>query len=507
MLLVSLTVMKAAEVNEATAIRIAQKRISGEIEKVTTINQDGKKVFYIVQFTKGGWALVAADDTSTPLLAYSPDGVYPKENEQPENMRYVINQLSNRVIEKARSMKERDSEWNETSSAKGTATTASTKIEPLIKVNWNQTGSYYKYTPTTSDGKHAVVGCVAVGMAQAMSVAKHPSRPTGYKAYNHSTFGSIYIDYDKEPDYDWNSIISGANNKDGAARLLWHCGVSVTMDYGVDGSGAQTSSVASALKTYFGYPQSVTYLKRSDYSEEDWNDIMINELDNGRAVIYSGNDPLKAYGHCFNLDGYDTGMYHVNWGWGGNGNGYFNLRYLHDSTMDMDYTQNQGAVIGVRPPSELPSNILLSNESVATGQPAGTVVGNITVESEATDPSYTFEILGEYNPVFHKRMPAPFQVINGQLVTTEILTSEDYGSSINIEITVTNTQNNGTYTRTFTIELKASTGISKIKESEMIISEQYYSLTGERLSSMQPGVNIIRKQLKDGSVRTVKVIK
>ena len=224
-------------------------------------------------------------------------------------------------------------------------------------------------------------------------------------------------------------------------------------------------------------------------------------------MIYCGADPVKSYGHCFNLDGYDGEFFNVNWGWGGANNGYFSLDALRDATMDMNYTSGQSAVVNVRPPSEKPSNIYLSKKVVAYSQPAGTVVGDVTVESEAKNPTYTFKVMGEYNVVFHTTMPAPFKVVDGQLVTTEVLTEEEYGSEIKISITVTNNQNKASLTRDFAIKLADASGIIDVKEADMITDKSYYTAAGAQLNDMQQGINIVRRRMADGSISTIKVIK
>lgn len=506
--------LQAAEVSQeraaATAKAIMAERVAdfqGEVKTVKTIWYEGQKAYYVVQFAPAGWTAISADDQSDPLIGYSPDGVFPEENDIPVNMQGLMNWYSDQVVHNARFTGPRHRGWEELSrpveSRSGSVTAASGKVEPLIKVNWNQTGSYQKYCPKTNDGQ-AVVGCVAVGMAQAMTVAKWPDRPIGEYGYTHPIYGSIYVNYDNEPDYNWDAILSGANGKDDVARLLYHCGVAVKMDYGVDGSGSQTSYVASALMRYFKYPQSVKYYSRDGWDDEDWRNMIITELQEGRAVVYSGSDPKKNYGHCFNLDGFDgTSAFHVNWGWGGAGNAYFQLNGLKDAHMDMNYTNGQGIVIGVRPPSDKPSNIYLSGNSVQAMQPAGTVVGTITVESEAENPIYEFKVIGEYNVIFHTNMPAPFKVEGGQLVTTEEL-SEDK-EEYNIDITATNMNNQASVTRHFTIHVTSSTGINVLDTTPTVISEEYYNLEGMRLDKPQ-GLSIVRQRMSDGSTHTMKKI-
>ncbi len=503
--------MQAAEVSPERASAVAQQLVSArvdgfntEIASVTTMSYEGQKAYYVVQFKAGGWALISADDNSTPLIGYSDSGIYQTEG-QPSNVKGMMEVFGQQVVRNAHLMNVRSHSGWEVQSANRTARASSTnKISPLITVNWNQTGAYQKYCPKDANGQ-AVVGCVAVGMAQAMSVAKYPSRPVGTYTYNSNTYGSIYIDYDKEPDYNWSAILSGANGKDDVARLLYHCGVSVNMDYGVSGSGTQTAYIVSALKRNFQYPQSVAYYKRDDYTG-DWSELILTELREGRAVAYSGSDPKKNYGHCFNLDGYDGSFFHVNWGWGGSNNGYFPLDGLRDNTMDMDYTDGQGVVVGFRAPSIYPSNILLSNNTVQTSQPAGTVVGSVTVESEATNPTYTFTIQGEYSPIFHTYLPAPFQVVDGFLVTSKELKLDDYPQGIGIDITAKNNENGGSVTRHFTIYITNSAGIDNLVTDQDVILEQTYNLLGQHAVSSQKGIQVVRRKMSDGSVRTTKIV-
>lgn len=504
--------IQAAEVSQERAVATAQALVADrvenfntEVQSVRTVYYEGQKAYHVVEFKYGGWALIAADDQSMPLIGYNGEGSFPEED-QPENLLGMMNWYSQQVVDNARLHSSRHIGWEEASRpAMSRRYAASDKIEPLIKICWNQSGSYQRYCPKDANGT-AVVGCVAVGMAQAMSVAKWPDRPIGNYGYTSATYGSMYIDYDGEPDYNWSAILSGANGNDDVARLLWHCGVSVNMDYGVDGSGTQTSYIPGALKRNFKYPNSVRYYTRESYGD-GWSDLILTELKEGRAVAYSGHDPKKGYGHCFNLDGYDGSYYHVNWGWGSPNtyNGYFPLDGLKDLKMDMNYTSGQGVVVGIRPPSELPSDIYLSNYSVPEMKPAGTVVGTITVESEAEDPTYEFKVVGEYNVIFHMNMPAPFKVENGQLVTTEELSMED--GNRHIEITATNTKNKGSVTRSFTINVTSTNGINLVETAPSVVSEEHYNLKGMRISNANVrGLSIIRQRMSDGSSKAVKRI-
>ena len=76
-------------------------------------------------------------------------------------------------------------------------------------------------------------------------------------------------------------------------------------------------------------------------SNEEWKEILINELESYRPIYYWGNEPGENVGHAWNIDGYQENYFHMNLGWGGQSNGYY--------TLDMMYSANQGAFISIQP--------------------------------------------------------------------------------------------------------------------------------------------------------------
>jgi len=482
--------MAASKAEQLMKVRI--DGFNGTVSSVKAVAHNGQTAYYVVQFAPQGWALISADDTSMPLFGYSPEGVYQMDG-QPDNVKAQMSIFGEQIIDNARHLSKQNAGWQtvdgmpQVTEAQHRANRAAEKIEPLIKVNWNQSGSYRKFCPTGT-----YVGCVAVGMAQAMSVAQHPARPTGDHGYQHNEYGWLHINYDEEEPYDWATILSSPSS-DNVARLLYQCGVAVNMNYGTDGSGAQSSAIAPALKTYFCYPQSVKYYKRDSYSG-NWEELVLQELREGRAVIYCGTDPKGGYGHCFNLDGYDGSFFHVNWGWGGSNNAYFPLDGLKDVTMGYTYTDGQDIVVGIRPPSEYPSDIILSNLSVAQDAPVGTVVADVTVESEATNPTYTFTLRGARNPITKKYASVPFKIEDMKLVTTEEMPNS---TSRLVEIIVKNNENGHELSRTFTINIVNSSGINDVNTVDNGKTD-FYSLDGQRQNAPRKGLTIVRngKQVK-----------
>ena len=453
-LLLSLSVSAfAVEITKENARSLALNAITSRnpsfsvYDAIVTDSINNNQVsFYIVQFKPQGWALISKTNQSEALLGYSADGVFEK-NAQPESMRFWLNRYDEQIKNIIQNPSTAASQVKQKASA-----VVNAAVSPLIKVNWNQTKPYNQFCPSDANGQ-AIVGCVAVSMAQAMTVARFPDRPVGYFSYFSNTYGNIYIDYDKESAYDWDVIISGSDSKVSAARLLFQCGVSVKMDYSTTASGTQTSYIPGALKTYFSYPSSVTYYSRDSY-DGDWSKLVIDELNSGRAVVYSGQDVVRNEGHAFNLDGFDgTSMFHVNWGWGGQNNGYYTIDGLKDS--GFDFTAQQGVVVGIRAPSVAPSDITLSSSSVPEQSAVGTVVGAVSVQSEAVNPTYTFELKGPYSILTHGYLPAAFYIEDGNLKTKDVFSLDDGDQSVYIK--ATNTSNGLFFEKEFDIAVTKST--------------------------------------------------
>ena len=84
--------------------------------------------------------------------------------------------------------------------------------------------------------------------------------------------------------------------------------------------------------------------------------MVYQELVAGRPMVYNGRAGSGG-GHSFVCDGYEMGdYYHINWGWGGLGNGYFQLAIMNPhaagigaSTSAEGYNIDQTAIIGITP--------------------------------------------------------------------------------------------------------------------------------------------------------------
>ncbi|MDO5571525.1 MAG: thiol protease/hemagglutinin PrtT [Bacteroidales bacterium] len=434
------------------------------IKSVEPVEKNNIILYYIVNFNPQGWVLITADDSANPVIGYSFEGKYVSED-LPYNMNCWMEIYINELQEIKRSKNRiKNKLWD----SPDIDTKASDIIDPLIKVNWNQGKPYNQFLPLAlGTNKRPYVGCVAVALAQALSVAKYPEKGAGLVSYTPSNpqFPTLSLNFDTIPKYDWNVIISGSDGKVAVARLLYHCGMIVKMNYGTEGSGAFASDIPSALRKYFGYSSSVAYYERGSY-KENWSDLILSELKAGRPVIYSGYPPENTSGHCFNIDGYNGSFYHVNWGWGGSNNGYFSIDGLKDG--DQDYTRNQNVIVGVRAPIQGPTGISLSNLTIGAGKEIGTVVGEVTVESEIKSDGYVFELKGPKNLFTGKYLPSSYEIDELSLKTLKVFSyNEDYPED-NVEpvfIKAIDKKNNLNFEKEFIIKIVKATAIDG-KEAE-----------------------------------------
>ena len=123
--------------------------------------------------------------------------------------------------------------------------------------------------------------------------------------------------------------------------LCFHCGVTIDMGYGPDGSGGASGPIPGAMHQYFNYSDANVQLRRNDFETETWKAMVREQFDMGWPMYYGGCDNGGC--HAFVCDGYDDNdMFHFNLGWGGSSDGW----YLID---DAPYTNPADAMFNFVP--------------------------------------------------------------------------------------------------------------------------------------------------------------
>ena len=67
---------------------------------------------------------------------------------------------------------------------------------------------------------------------------------------------------------------------------MYACGVSVSMDYTSDESGAEPYDIPNALITYFGYDTTIAYIQREYFLYNTWSVMIMNEICSGSQFLY-----------------------------------------------------------------------------------------------------------------------------------------------------------------------------------------------------------------------------
>ena len=350
----------------------------------TEKSKNRDNLFYIFNFSrKPGFIIISGNDNVYPILAYSTESNYKLSDTKPDAFTDWMQSLKDQIIfvteQKIKANKKIQNLWIYYSNPDFKPAKKNTKdVSPLLTTTWNQGCGYNALCPETSTGGscgHVWTGCVATAMAQVMKYNNFPVSGEGSHSYTHYVYGEQSADFENTI-YDWANMPDGSGNAE-VAKLMYHCGVAVNMDYGPSGSGAYSSTAASALKTYFKYSRNLILTSKYSYTEDNWARLMRAEIDSGRPMYYQGRG--SSGGHAFVLDGYQgTDFFHFNWGWGGSYNGYF---YLNDLTPGgYSFTSSQGAIVGIQPRDSYPGLDCSNPVILSSGIPFnGTTVGSANI--------------------------------------------------------------------------------------------------------------------------------
>jgi hypothetical protein len=318
-----------------------QSRQSSDLTLVYTgTSLRGEACFYAFNVGDNGFVLVSADDYFRPILGYSNEGVFPV-NDMPDGLRYRLDAIiDGRTGRTGIATPEVAAEWDLVTRSGRLMSKNGGKAEFfLLSTKWNQDSPYNLYAPAAAGGPggRCYAGCVATAMSQVMKYWNHPLQGTGSHTYNsggsqgYPYYPGLTANFG-ETTYDWENMPVSLTNaspqvqKEAVATLMYHCGVSVDMNFAPDGSGTQSTLVPPAIRTYFSYTNQAIHHQRDQYSYTDWYNMIKEQLDMGWPVYYSGCAAGTGGCHAFVCDGYnDAGLFHWNWGWGGTGDTYIDF--------------------------------------------------------------------------------------------------------------------------------------------------------------------------------------
>lgn len=325
-------------------------------------------LYHVYNIGEGdGFVIVAGDDLAMPVLAYSDQAGFSPE-EIPDNVKYWLSfykqEIAHAIGNSSAQSDEVRQAWENLPATKAESGREGKLLETAL---WGQSAPYNNRMPM--DGRRrSVAGCVATAMAIVMQYHNWPERGEGETSYT-TRENKITISASLGEPYDWANMpdvyatdrfgrAAYTEEEAGAvAGLMYDCAVTVEMDFTATASSAYTTDILDAMRENFDYDEAMYMLGRDYYSTGEWYNILRQEIDASRPVIYGGRTSEDS-GHSFVIDGYDAANYfHVNWGWNGSMNGYFLLSSLNPESQGiggndngLGYNWHQDAIIGIRKP-------------------------------------------------------------------------------------------------------------------------------------------------------------
>lgn len=314
------------QISASQALSVARKyakiRQPAQNAKLQNTTAQPDNAWYVFNKEDGGFIIIAGDDRMSELVGYSDQGSFDPEH-IPDNMRAWLDTYTCYVglVREGKAIPHK----------RHLAVNPKAAATPILTTAWGQEDPYNLLAPVyKQDGGtyHCPAGCVATAMAQVMNYHEWPEKGTGKHSYSHS-FGLSSVDFSQSV-YNWEQMLDSYNygenfteeQANAVARLMYDCAVSVNMSWGRKESGAQSTAVEKALDEHFGYDSRLYF--RDNMTTGDFSRLLTDEIDNLRPIFFFGTGP--GGGHTFVIDGYDSnGLFHVNWGWNGGYNGYFNV--------------------------------------------------------------------------------------------------------------------------------------------------------------------------------------
>jgi len=401
------------------------------LTETSSVNNKTVNTFYIFNFSTGGFIIVAADDMVIPILGYSSESTFDKNNIPASVNSYfeTLNKGISEIIKDNSVSIETTSQWDyylnyNSTKAPSSFQVMGANVGPYLTTKWNQSGGYKKFCPSYT-------GCVATAFSQILKYYNYPANGMGYNSYGNDYYGSQAANFGATT-YKWidmpNQLTASSpvNQIDAVATLMYHAGVSINMNYGPNGSSAYSYKVVDALKNTFGYSSTTKIVSRSSYTLQAWTNLIKAELDAQRVVMHSGYDPVVNAGHAFVVDGYDSlGLYHVNWGWGGSYDGYFQLSNLNPK--NYTWNQSQQLIVGIAPVSS-PAYSLALNTSLST--PSTITNGNTVTVTTSIKNTGNGAAIGSF-------MTAIFNDQNQLVTTIQTLSNKTINAGATLSLSFT----------------------------------------------------------------------
>jgi len=368
----------ASAINEKQATLVTQNfLIEKNITRASSLSQfslkeivkkEDMKTFYIMNLGDNeGFVIVSASQYLPPVFGFSFENAF---GWNPAVQAY-IDAYSEYILSEEKSKEQPKahilSEWEAflQENYQPSRTTAK-EVPALITTRWNQNKFYNTYCPWDVEAGafydyRVPNGCVALAGAQLMNYYRYPEAGRKTYSYKPSRY-PLQVVFASQQRYNWDAMCDSAiRYTNEIAKLAYHLGVAVFMDYAPGGSGAQTERLVHILSDNYSYTNGEPWVIHDTARFK-------KEIDALRPILMQGCIQPSKDCHAFLVDGYKYApsiRFNFNWGWGGESNGYFYLDGGHGNQSNI-FQENGRSYLNIKPTTNFPAQCQQYKRQTAT---------------------------------------------------------------------------------------------------------------------------------------------
>ncbi len=356
----------AQKVSETKLLRDGKEN-TFHINRIYSVEENANICFYVAELNPEGYIIISGNDELPPVLAYS----YTNKAETNTPLFDVLNLIYRKYLSGLSSTSDevkqaRKSAWDSWLNGNNKAAKllqqwppdGTTSTGGWLETNWTQSAPYNQLCPIDPvTSVRSYVGCPATAMAQILNYHKSTNNTTfsDNDDYYHNYAGrSFRVDDDADahafPTFpQLNTYLDTLNahyqhnvppTAQDKAALSFACGVAAKQVYTSEGSG--TFGVQQALDAYQKFNCSTAELLFD--SDTTLFARLEGNMKDALPVHLAVVDASNSTGHNVVVDGYNTDNYfHVNFGWGGSGNGWL----LLPADMPYGLTVIEGLIVDI----------------------------------------------------------------------------------------------------------------------------------------------------------------
>ena len=340
------------------------------VNNVLEYSENGNILIYEICFNTGTRVFVSGNKSCIPILGYTdilrldsaqsvfdpfyreelPGGLVLLLEDYAQQIEYCFNHIVQNTNNRL---------WDSILQMKGSKSITSVYIPEMMTTRWGQWKSNdlkstnidrYAYNYLVPGGmtictSHCMAGCGAVAMAQILKYWNYPQEyPAGWYQYLWNNMPAELLQKNN-PNYSTQKIA--------VAKLISDCGVKSNIQYCLGdttcSSGNNIYNAKNGLKL-FGCSDVEIHSRGTN--ENSWISQVFNELLSDRPIYYTAfTSSSLDTGHAFVCDGCirddnSNYLFHFNWGWNGDGNGYYTIGNLNPS---VSFNYYHSAIFNIYP--------------------------------------------------------------------------------------------------------------------------------------------------------------